>query len=62
MKFFDPDLNELERLRPDPLVFDEELDFLPRAAEALEEAVGGAKKKTAKKKTKKKAAKKKKKR
>ena len=41
MKFFDPDLQELERLRPDPLVFEEELDFRPRAAEALEKAVGG---------------------
>ncbi len=40
MKFFHPDPEELERLRPDPLVFEEELDFRPQAAEALGRAVG----------------------
>lgn len=41
MNFIEPLPGELERLRPDPLIFEEELDFLPRAAAALEQAAGG---------------------
>lgn len=40
MNFIEPLGGELEHLRPDPLVFEQELDFLPRAAEALGQAVG----------------------
>ena len=41
MNFIEPLAGELDRLRPDPLIFEEELDFLPRAATALEQAAGG---------------------
>lgn len=41
MKFIEPLPGELDHLRPDPLVFEQELDFLPSAAESLEQAVGG---------------------
>ncbi len=41
MNFIEPLSGELDHLRPDPLIFEEELDFLPCAATALEQAVGG---------------------
>jgi haloalkane dehalogenase len=40
MQFIKPDPNELENLRPDPLLWEQELDARPELAEALEKAVG----------------------
>jgi haloalkane dehalogenase len=40
MQFTKPDPKELEYLRPDPLLWEQELDARPEIAEALEKAVG----------------------
>ena len=40
MQFIQPDPKELEFLRPDPLLWEQELDVRPEQAEALEKALG----------------------
>ena len=40
MTFIEPSLEELSRLRADPLLWEQELDVRPEFAEALERAVG----------------------
>ncbi len=40
MQFIQPDPKELEFLRPDPLLWEQELDVRPEHAEALEKALG----------------------
>jgi hypothetical protein len=40
MKFIEPTADELNRLRADPLLWEQELDVRPEVAEALERAVG----------------------
>lgn len=40
MNFITPTPEELARLRPDPLLWEQELDVRPEFAEALEKAVG----------------------
>ncbi|MBI4763145.1 MAG: alpha/beta fold hydrolase [Deltaproteobacteria bacterium] len=40
MRFIKPDPEELELLRPDPLLWEQELDARPELAEALEKALG----------------------
>ncbi len=40
MEFIKPDPKELEHLRPDPLLWEQELDVRPDMAEALEKALG----------------------
>ena len=40
MQFIQPDPKELELLRPDPLLWEQELDVRPEHAEALEKALG----------------------
>ena len=40
MKFIEPTAEELGYLRPDPILWEQELDVRPEAAQALEAAVG----------------------